>query len=350
MSNFLKFIFLTTLLIINLNAKEPSLRSMASQMVMVGFNGSSVNDASVRAMLSDASYARFGGVVLFGRNIKDKDSLKKITKTLKEKAPKIFIAIDEEGGKVSRLESLGFKFDSAKSIADNLDIDKTKKLYNLMSSTLKDFGINMNFAPVVDLHDDNSPIIGKKERAFSSNGIKVSIYARVFMDAMQENNIISVIKHFPGHGASRQDSHKDKSMVILTHDAIFPYKDIVSRSKAKAIMVGHLYVQNIDNKNPATLSDVIINQMLRKELGFNGVIISDDMLMKGVGNESLKQKIVKFINAGGDILLFSDFNIDGRKTAELVVQHIVDAVNDGRIGKDRLKISYERIIKLKREL
>lgn len=331
---------------LNLCAAEPTIRSMATQMVMVGFNGSSLSEASVKAVVSDAGYHRFGGVMLLGRNIKDKTSLKSITSALRAKNPKILISIDEEGGQVSRLKNLGYEFMSAHDIANSLDIERARGEFAKIAKALNEYSINVNFAPVVDLHDPNSPIIAAKKRAFSSSGAKVSLYAGIFMDAMRERGVISVMKHFPGHGGSHQDSHKDRSVVKLTRDALMPYRDLV-RNDGVMVMSGHLYVSNIDESNPASLSSTITTSLLRTELGFSGVVISDDMLMGGITHIPLKERILRFINAGGDILLFSEFNLDGRKTAELVTQHIVDLVNEKRLSKERIEASYKRIMKLK---
>ena len=137
---------------------------------------------------------------------------------------------------------------------------------------------------------------------------------------------------------------------MLSKDALLPYKDAISTGRAQIIMVGHLFVKGIDEDNPATLSKKIITDLLRNELKFNGVVISDDMLMKGVGDEALAQKVVKFINAGGDILLFSEFKINNQRTADLVTQIIVDAVNEKKISKERIDVSYKRIMALKAKL
>ena len=329
-----------------LNGAEVSLRAKVSQMIMVGFNGAGTKDAAFRAMLSDAWYERFGGVMLLGRNITSKAQLKASIKAIKEKSPKIFIAIDEEGGNVSRMKDKSFDgpYPSAYDVASTLDIKSAYDLY------LKECGININFAPVVDLHDENSPIIAAKQRAFSEYASKVVIYADAFMDAFKEQGVITTLKHFPGHGSSKEDSHKNKSEVTLSKDALLPYKDAISTGRAQIIMVGHLFVKGIDEENPATLSKKIITDLLRNELKFNGVVISDDMMMKGVGDEALAQKVVKFINAGGDILLFSEFKINNQRTADLVTQIIIDAVNEKKISKERIDASYKRIMALKAKL
>ena len=335
-----KFILFVAIFALGLNGAEVSLRAKVSQMIMVGFNGASTKDAAFRAMLSDAGYERFGGVMLLGRNVTSKAQLKASIKAIKEKSPKIFIAIDEEGGNVSRMKDKSF----------DGPYPSAYDLYSKMAINLKECGINLNFAPVVDLHDENSPIIAAKQRAFSEYASKVVIYADAFMDAFKEQGILTTLKHFPGHGSSKEDSHKNKSEVTLSKDALLPYKDAISTGRAQIIMVGHLFVKGIDEDNPATLSKKIITDLLRNELKFNGVVISDDMLMKGVGDEALAQKVVKFINAGGDILLFSEFKINNQRTADLITQIIIDAVNEKKISKERIDASYKRIMALKAKL
>ena len=335
-----KFILFVAIFALGLNGAEVSLRAKVSQMIMVGFNGASTKDAAFRAMLSDAGYERFGGVMLLGKNITNKAQLKSSIKAIKEKSPKIFIAIDEEGGNVSRMKDKSFDGPYLSAY----------DLYSKMAINLKECGINLNFAPVVDLYDENSPIIAAKQRAFSEYASKVVIYADAFMDAFKEQDILTTLKHFPGHGSSKEDSHKNKSEVTLSKDALLPYKDAISTGRAQIIMVGHLFVKGIDEDNPATLSKKIITDLLRNELKFNGVVISDDMLMKGVGDEALAQKVLKFINAGGDILLFSEFKINNQRTADLVAQIIIDAVNEKKISKERIDASYKRIMALKAKL
>lgn len=343
------FILFFMVFALNLEAKEPSLRDKISQMIMVGFHGQSTKDSNTRAMLSDLSYARFGGVMLLGRNIANKAQLKALTKEIKSRQKGVFIAIDEEGGNISRLKdsSFGDGFLSAYDVGNSLDINEATAMYEKIAKNLNEYGINMNFAPVVDLHSDSSPIIGAKKRAYSDNAQKVSLYADIFMDALDKFKVVSVLKHFPGHGNSKEDSHKDKTYSKLTKEELLPYKNAIKSNRAKAVMIGHLYVTNLDEKNPATLSRIIITALLREELGFNGVVISDDMLMRGVGDDVLKDQIIKFINAGGDILLFSEFKIGEKRTADVVYEHIKNAINEEKISVKSIDESYKRIKKLK---
>lgn len=324
---------------------------MIAQMIMVGFNGSNLNDT--KAVVSDAKYQRFGGVMLLGKNISSKDNLKKITSALKSAQSSIFIAIDEEGGDITRFKDKGgFEtFISASEVAKTLDLNAAAELYKKMAGQLKSLGINLNFAPVVDVLNMNSPIIASKNRAYSKNIDEVSLYANEFLDAFNAIGVLTTLKHFPGHGSAKTDSHIAKTVIEnFDYSELKPYYDAIKRDKAKLIMVSHVYLLDKDAQFPASMSKEIIENLLRRQLKFDGVAISDDMLMGGLKGFTLNQKIINFINAGGDILLFSDFTIGERRTAEYVTQIIVDAVNSKQIKKERIEQSYARIMKLKTEL
>lgn len=331
--------------------EKPPLRKMIAQMIMVGFNGANQNEA--KSAISDAKYQRFGGVMLLGKNVKDKESLKALTAAFKNAQKNIFIAIDEEGGIVTRFkDKAGFEtFISASEVARKLDLISAKELYGRMATQLKEVGVNLNFAPVVDVLDTVSPIIASKDRAFSRDIDEVSLYASEFLDAFSEVRVLTTLKHFPGHGSAQTDSHNEKTVIEnFNYNELKPYYDAIKKNQARLIMVSHVYLNQEDNQNPSSLSEKIIQNLLREKLKFDGVVISDDMLMGGLKGFSLTQKVVNFINAGGDILLFSDFVIGERKTAEYVTQIIVDAVNQKKIPKERIELSYEQIMKLKSEL
>ncbi|MDO5046060.1 glycoside hydrolase family 3 N-terminal domain-containing protein [Campylobacter sp.] len=331
--------------------EKPTLRKMISQMIMVSFSGATPTEA--KDAISDAKYRRFGGVMLLGKNIKDKQTLIKLTSEFKTAQKDIFIAIDEEGGDITRLKDKeGFKtFISAAKVAKSLDLLEAKELYKNMAVQLKEAGINLNFAPVVDVLNPVSPIIASKSRAFSENIDEVSLYASEFLDAFNEVGVLTTLKHFPGHGSAEMDSHNEKTVIEnFNYDELKPYYDAIKKDQARLIMISHVYLNEEDSKNPASLSPKIINELLRKKLKFQGVVISDDMLMGGLKGFSLEQKVINFINAGGDILLFSDFRINGQRTAQYITQIVVDAVSQNKISKERIKESYERIMSLKKSL
>ncbi len=331
--------------------EKPTLRKMIAQMIMVGFNGSDPKTA--KEAVSEAKYQRFGGVMMLGKNISDKKNLTALTVAFKEAQEGIFIAIDEEGGRVTRFKDKeGFEtFISAQKVAKTLDLGAAGELYGKMAQQLKDVGVNVNFAPVVDVLNPKSTIIGSRGRAFSADMDEVSLYASEFMKASQARGVIAAMKHFPGHGNVEADSHTAKVVIEnFDYGELKPYFDAVRKNEAKMIMVGHIYLMQRDAELPASLSPAIIDGLLRGELKFDGVVISDDMLMGGLKDFTLQEKVINFINAGGDVMLFSDYKIDGRRTAELVTQLIVDAVGAKQIPKERIEEAYERIMKLKNSI
>nr|WP_314734523.1 glycoside hydrolase family 3 N-terminal domain-containing protein [uncultured Campylobacter sp.] len=328
--------------------EKPTLRKMIAQMIIVGFNGSDPKTA--KEAVSEAKYQRFGGVMMLSKNISDKKNLTALTSAFKEAQEGIFIAIDEEGGLVTRFKDKeGFEtFISAQKVAKTLDLGAAGELYGKMAQQLKDVGVNVNFAPVADVLNPKSTIIGSRGRAFSTDIDEVSLYASEFMRASQARGVIAAMKHFPGHGNVEADSHTAKVVIEkFDYTELKPYFDAVRKNEAKMIMVGHIYLMQRDTELPASLSPAIIDGLLRGELKFDGVVISDDMLMGGLKDFTLQEKVINFINAGGDVMLFSDYKIDGRRTAELVTQLVVDAVGAKQIPKERIEESYERIMKLK---
>jgi len=331
--------------------EKPTLRKMIAQMIMVGFNGSDPKTA--KEAVSEAKYQRFGGVMMLGKNISDKTNLMALTSAFKEAQEGIFIAIDEEGGLVTRFKDKeSFEtFISAQKVAKTLDLAAAGELYGKMAQQLKDVGVNVNFAPVVDVLNPKSTIIGSRGRAFSADMDEVSLYASEFMRASQSRGVIAAMKHFPGHGNVEADSHTAKVMIEnFDYGELKPYFDAVRKNEAKMIMVGHIYLMQRDAELPASLSPAVIDGLLRGELKFDGVVISDDMLMGGLKDFTLQEKVINFINAGGDVMLFSDYKIDGRRTAELVTQLVVDAGGAKQRPKERIEESYERIMKLKSRL
>lgn len=326
---------------------------MIAQMLMVGVGGSKIDDKWVKILRKDIEDGKVGGVILFKNNIESKKELKKLTSYLNPKNAKIkpFIAIDEEGGEVQRLFK---KHKSAYEIANTLSLDEAYKEYVSLASEVKRYGFNLDFAPVVDLNTNpNSPAIGAKNRSYSAYEEIVIAYSSEFIKALNEKNIISVIKHFPGHGSASKDSHKGFVDITKSWDykELKPYYHFIKYKKVDAIMVGHLNLSSFDKKNPATLSKNIVNGILREKLGFDGVVFSDDMQMGAIKNNySLKEAVIKAVNAGVDVLVFSSYFTDKSSVVNEVTKILKDALKNKEIKQERLKKSYERIVKLKERL
>ncbi len=336
-------------------AKAPSLEEMVGQMLMVGVGGSKPSDKWVKHLGTDIKEGRVGGVILFGNNIESPKKLKKLTSylsTIKTKLP-LFIAIDQEGGKVQRLnEKKGFhKYPSAYEISRSKTLLESYDIYKKLADELKEYGFNLNFAPVVDLNiNSKSPAIGAKKRSYSAEEEIVIAYSGEFIRAQKDAGIISVLKHFPGHGSALNDSHKRLTDVSATwqYRELKPYYNFIKYEKADAIMVAHINLQKFDKIYPASLSSKIIKGLLKTKLKFNGVVFSDDMQMKAISDiYGLKQSVILAINAGVDVLVYSSYFTKKSSVIKEVTKIIVEAVKNGQIKIQEIENSYKAIVRLK---
>jgi beta-N-acetylhexosaminidase len=221
---------------------------------------------------------------------------------------------------------------------------------------LAGLGININFAPVVDLASNpNNPIIAKFGRAFSANEDSVTLLAKEFIRQHHRYGVLTSLKHFPGHGSSKDDTHLGIADVTNTWNEkeLKPYQQLIDSGYADAVMTSHIVNKTLDNNgNPGTLSHDILDGILRKRLKFDGVVFSDDMQMHAITKHyGLEETIKLAINAGVDIMTFSN-NISGsdERTVDKVHKIIKDFVNRGEIPAARIDQSYKRIIKLKKRL
>ncbi len=343
---------------------ELTLRQKIASMLMFGFRGADIEDQGVLEIVEDIGKLGLGGVLLFGYNIDFPKQLKNLTDLLLQADSRLLIAVDQEGGRVQRLSSKnGFEnFDSAKKIATSYSPEKAYSTYLGMAKTLKDYGINFNFAPCVDI--DTTPpcsVIGGFERSFSNNPQTVINYSKQFIDAHKKHNIISTLKHFPGHGFAQSDTHRgltDTTDSANTDLELKPYKNLLSDSSNTAVMTAHIINRNLDESgSPATLSKKIITGILRENLSFQGVVVTDALEMGAIRNYyALEDVVHRSINAGNDILVFarnsaSSFDSkddDSWKTTPTKIINIIeDAVLNGVISQNRIDESYLRIMKLK---
>jgi beta-N-acetylhexosaminidase len=344
--------------------KEEDLKEKIGQMIIVGFRGTSVSENS--PIIKAIQELKLGGVILFDydvpsssfpRNILNPEQTKKLITDLQKFSPiPLFIAVDAEGGKINRLkEKYGFlKIHSHEELGKINNPEITKKEILRLSEKLKDLGFNINFAPVVDLNiNPQNQIIGKLGRSFSSDPEIVFQQAKAFIGAHIQNGIIPVVKHFPGHGSSFSDSHLGMVDVTKTwkENELIPYRKLEKENLLFGVMVGHIFNKNIDEDYPATLSAKFLQGILRKEIGFEGVIISDDLQMGAIKKYyTFENAIIKAINAGCDILVFSN-NVEeyDEELPYKVFDIIFQAAKEGKIPKERISESSERILNLKKE-
>ena len=290
-----------------------------------------------------------GGFVFFSKNFDAPVQLMRFTSSLKDicKIPPV-MAVDEEGGQISRIaNSKGFsvrKFPSVKAIGES---GNTKETASYIASYLKDYGFNLDFAPVADINTNpDNIVIG--DRAFGSSPELVSKLAGQFLDGLHEHNIAGCLKHFPGHGDTKGDTHKDYVSVSKTWDEllraeIIPFRD--NLKKADTVMTAHITMKNITTDNlPASLSHEIVTGKLRNELGYNGVIITDAFNMGAVAkNYSSSEAAILAIEAGNDIVLMP---YDYREAFD----GVIEAVKSGRISEARIDESVSRILRLKKNV
>lgn len=296
------------------------LERMIGQMVMVGFVGTSPRDRGVVALLDQLRKGQIGGAIVMGRNIKSPAQLKTLTAAIHQAAreggqPEALIAVDQEGGHVQRLKRQNghqsFPY-SARTIAERCTPEQAGQVYKALACQLHDARINVNFGPVVDLdiNGDRNPIIGRYRRSFGKDPDRVVAYAGWFNAAHKSYGILTAFKHFPGHGSSLTDSHLEFTDVSATWDPVElkPYEELSQHNYTDMVMVGHLYHRRFsDGRAPASLSKKAIRDELRGRLGFDRVVITDDLQMKAVLDRyKLAPRIVLAINAGNDIVLLSN--------------------------------------------
>lgn len=333
---------------------QATTQEMISQMIMVGFTGSKPEDKWVKQIKLDISQNRIGGILLLQRNITSKAQLKNLLKSINQTKSKLpnLVAIDQEGGKVTRLsKDMGFtSFPSSRDVANKMTIKQAQKTYKTMAQELKDLGVNYNLAPVVDILITKTEF--ERERCFSKYPSIVTTYATSFIDGFNTLHVLTALKHFPGYASASSDAHE--GIVDITSswqfDELRPYYDLIKSDYAKSVMVSHVYLKQFDENYPATLSKKIVKGILRDELKFDGVVISDDLMMKSLKGFSIKDRVINAINAGVDILLFSEYFLNGTNTPKEVKNIINNAIKNGQISPQRVKKSYDRIIKMKESL
>lgn len=337
-------------------AQADSLDLKIGQMIMIGMSGTAVTNSS--AIIKAIQHNFTGGVLLFELNLNPVQTEKKLAKLTADlqRAAKIplLISIDQEGGKVNRLKAkYGFKeMPSAKSIGLRNNDDYTTETGVTTADALRACGININFAPVLDVDNPECPVLGKLQRCYDADVQKISHIASLIIDAHVQKGIRTVVKHFPGHGSSRSDSHKGLADVTKywTPNELLPYKNLISEGKIEAIMTAHIINRNIDPSGlPATLSKKAITDLLRNKLSYQGVVFSDDMQMHAISSfYGFEESIKMAINAGVDILIFSN-NIEKATlyTPANIHAAIKKMVLNNEISRARIDESFRRIMVLK---
>lgn len=330
-----------------------SLDRKIGQMLLVGFQGPVVS----RTLARDIRDHHIGGVVLFdapGRNIVAPDQVRRLCKDLQRTSEiPLLIAIDQEGGMISRLNPrAGFPpTASAQYLGLRDDPGLTYRYASQSAQIMAWLGLNMNLAPVVDCNRNAlNPVIAAKERSFSADPAVVTRYGLAFIAAHHDAGVLCSLKHFPGHGSSIHDSHHGLTDITATWSPseLIPFADIIKQGKADAVMTAHVHNTSLDPDHPATLSKPIIDGILRAELGYGGVVISDDMQMKAITEHyGYLSALELSINAGVDIILLANGSASDAQDVPGTIAAIEELVHQGRIPQARINEAYRRIMLLK---
>lgn len=322
------------------------------QMIIVGFSGNSIHSLGYKKVLNQLKNNEISGVLLFSKNIKSKEDLIKMNEKLIENSSLTpFISIDNEGGMVQRYDF--YKHKSAKEVSF-LDKYEAKEEYEKLAETQKELKINLNFAPCVDLEINQDSIIKKKQRSYGINPEVVSSYAEIFIKEHNKIGVATSIKHFPGHGSVSGDTHKGfiDATNTFQKQELKPYYNLKNHNKLNMVMVSHIFNSNIDEVYPASLSKKTVKDLLIDEIGFDGLIVSDDYDMKAIrDNYSLRDIVVNSINSGINLMIFSN-NIESKdKNLPKKIKKIIKKeVQLGNIKIEDINNSYNKIIRFKARL
>ena len=339
-----------------------TLSDILGQLFIIGFHGETISASS--PIVQDIRTQNLGGVILFDKflaknldrnNISSESQLKNLTASLQHYAETpLFVAVDQEGGRVARLGPR-HGFPATTSLAE-LGRSRSTALTTQHSAAIAEMliecGINFNLAPVVDLNTyPANPIIGKLGRSFSAEPEQVTSLAEVWIRAHLAAHIPCCLKHFPGHGSSQNDSHLGFVDIsdCWQECELEPYQQLIQLGLAETIMVGHLYNRKLDPEYPATLSPAIVTNLLRKQLHYDGVIITDDMQMKAITDlYSLEEAVCRALGAGIDMVIIGNNLLHDPDILSKMKTAILSAVQQGTLSEEQLRASYQRVMKLKK--
>ena len=320
-------------------------QSQVGQLLMIGFDGTELSQELI-AWLKEYQP---GGIIVFSRNLVDRDQIAELTNSLQAQATQapLLIAIDQEGGRVSRLPKGFTIFPPAATVAASHSPDLAYQAAAVTAQELRAVGINMNMAPVLDINSNPSnPIIGN--RAFSEDPDEVCTMGEATIAGFHDHGVLACGKHFPGHGDTTTDSHKELPIVGLSKEhleriELKPFRHAIARD-LRAIMSAHVRYPALDDTAPATLSHAVMTILLRQEMGFTGLSLSDDLEMNAIVDHlSVGDAAVRSLQAGVDLLLICH-RLDRQTEA---IEAIQRALSSGELSLPSIKLSLARLSEIK---
>ena len=329
------------------NAAE--LEHSVGQLVMVGFSGKNAAGRFVRTIAGHVAKGRAASVVYLSPNIGSARDVAGLNKLFHD-AGVTHIAIDHEGGTVQRLrERQGFtRIPSALRLAQSRDVDGAEKVYAVAARELAKAGFTLNLGPVADLHRANNPVIGKNHRAYGPDAATVTAYAGAFVRAHRRYGITTALKHFPGHGLSSGDSHNGFVDIRDSWDPeeLQPFTQLIRQGLADIVMSGHLYVRITDHDDGelTTFSRALVQDVLRRGLGFHGLAMTDDLDMGAVRKMAPpREAAIRAVEAGYDMLLLSNSLKPNPDLPAEAIGWITSAIQEGRIREEQILQSATRV-------
>ena len=339
------------------------LREKIARLLLVGFRGTTVDEAA--ATVADIRERKLGGVLLFDvdqptggvRNVVDPDQVTALTAGLQEAAGgDVIIATDQEGGRVARLdERHGFPATrSAAELGRIGDPDVTRQAARALAETLRAAGVNLNLAPVADLNlNPDNPAIGTLDRSFGADPSAAVGHVRALVAGHLDVGVGTAIKHFPGQGSATADTHAGFVDVTdtWTRTELEPFASLIADGPAQAVMTAHIFAGQLDPDLPATLSPAIIGSLLRGELGFDGVVISDDLQMGAIRDQyGYEDALLRALRAGIDLLLIANQQVFVPDVVEQTITAIEGFVTGGSLSVSVIDAAEARVASLSRSI
>lgn len=335
-----------------------SLQQQVGQFFYIGLPGTEL-DVDTRALIEEVQP---GGIIIFGRNVRSPEQLRYLLDGVRKLLPHSpLIGIDQEGGLVDRLRKIFTPMPSARTIREHGDLAASRALGRITGEALRFLGFNMNFAPVMSIMTDERDLLsnGLYSRSFGRSPGEVLGYTTVYLRGLQETGLIACLKHFPGIGAGEVDSHEQMPMVSLSHDDLMaldlaPYIELFQRQddRVRCVMVSHGGFPNINITKgvtggllePASLSHNIVTTVLRGELGYQHLVVTDDLEMGAIAKHcEIEAAVVRAFLAGNDMMLICARPDIIRRG----YQSLLAIAKNGKLPKDRVSASLERIAEMR---
>ncbi|HXL82161.1 MAG TPA: glycoside hydrolase family 3 N-terminal domain-containing protein [Pyrinomonadaceae bacterium] len=335
-----------------------SLEQQIGQFFFIGLPGTKL-DAETRALINEVQP---GGVIIFGRNVATPQQLRDLLDGVRKLLPVApLLGVDQEGGLVDRLRKIFTPMPSARTIREHGDLAGARGLGRITGEVLRLLGFNMTFAPVMSIMTEERDLLsnGLYSRSFGRSPGEVLGYTTVYLRGLQETGMIGCLKHFPGIGAGEVDSHEEMPMVRLTHEDLLaqdlaPYIELFQRrdDRVRCVMISHGGFPNIDIMKgvtggllePASLSHNIVTNLLRKELGYQHLVVTDDLEMGAIAKHcEIESAVVRAFVAGEDMLLICAHPEIIRRG----YQSLLSVARAGKLPKDRIRASLKRIASTK---